>query len=192
MVQKVNKKKLSENDICDLYITPSIISAGYDREVHIRREVTLTPGTIEVFGDLARRNKKKRKRADYVIYKKDNLPIAIVEAKDNKAGVSDGMPQAIKYASILKVPSALSSNGDAFAYLNMSSNEELEKQISMENFPKPDELWKNYLKFKGLDNDNEEILEEYHKDKRKNPRYYQIIAINTLIEAILKKKKDFC
>ena len=165
-MKKINKKELSETDICDLYITPSIKKAGYDPFIQIRREVNLTPGRIDVFGLTARRNKKTRKRADYVLYKKQNIPIGVIEAKSNNFKVSDGMPQAIKYASLLNVPSAFSSNGDAFSYLDMcSENKELEKNLSLDEFVKPNILWEKYLKFNKIQTNQEEInLEDYYTE----------------------------
>ena len=114
----VDKKDLSETDICDLFITPAITAAGWDQMTQIRREVTLTPGPIMVRGNLSTRNKKKKKFADYVLYYQPGVPIAVVEAKDNKHTVGHGMQQALGYAGILEVPSAFSSNGDAFASHN--------------------------------------------------------------------------
>jgi type I restriction enzyme R subunit len=111
-VEKKDKVKLSEIDICDLFITPAIESANWDPLTQIRREVTLTPGPVIVRGNLSSRNKKKKKFADYVLSWKPDLPVAIVEAKDNNARVSDGLQQALGYAEILDVPSSFSSNGE--------------------------------------------------------------------------------
>ncbi len=109
------KKTLSEIDICDLFITLAIKQAGWDQLNQIRREVTLTPGPVIVRGNISSRNKNKKKFADYVLLKEQGVPIAIVEAKDNNHTVSHGMQQALGYADILQVPSAYSSNVDAFA-----------------------------------------------------------------------------
>lgn len=117
-MSEINKKELSEIDICDLYITPSIKDAGWDHLQQIRREVTLTPGPVVVHGNVSARNKKKKKFADYVLSWEPGIPIAVVEAKDNKHTVNHGMQQALGYAEILEVPSAFSSNGDAFATHN--------------------------------------------------------------------------
>src|SRR5882757_7411177 len=115
---KQEKQQLSEIDICDLFITPAIKSVGWDQLTQIRREVTLAPGPVVVRGNLASRNKKKKKFADYVLYQEPGVPIAVVEAKDNNYTVSHGLQQALGYAEILDVPSAYSSNGDAFASHN--------------------------------------------------------------------------
>ena len=117
-MNEINKKELSETDICDLFITPAIKEAGWDPIRQIRREVTLTRGPVIVRGNMSSRNKKMKKFADYVLYQEPGVPIAVVEAKDNHHTVSQGMQQALGYAEILEVPSAFSSNGDAFVSHN--------------------------------------------------------------------------
>jgi type I restriction enzyme, R subunit len=100
----MNKRDLSEIDICDLFITPNIKLAGWDPLTQIRREVTLTPGPVVVRGNVASRNKRKKKFADYVLHKELGVPIAVVEAKDNHHSVGQGLQQALDYAAILNVP----------------------------------------------------------------------------------------
>jgi type I restriction enzyme R subunit len=109
----VNKKDLSERDICSKFITPATRQAGWDEMLQIREEVTFTKGRIIVRGKLVTRGKAKR--ADYVLFYKPNLPIAIIEAKDNSHAVGAGMQQALEYAEILDVPFVFTSNGDSFA-----------------------------------------------------------------------------
>ena len=101
-----DKKTLSETDICDLFITPAIKNSGWDPMKQIRREVTLAPGPVVVRGNMASRNKKKKKFADYVLSWEPGAPIAVVEAKDNTHAVSHGIQQALGYVEILEVPSA--------------------------------------------------------------------------------------
>src|ERR1700678_3236283 len=108
----MNKKDLSERDICSKFICPAVKRAGWDGMMQIREEVNFTKGRIIVRGKLVSRGKAKR--ADYILYYKPNLPIAVVEAKDNNHSVGDGMQQALGYAEMLDVPFAYSSNGDAF------------------------------------------------------------------------------
>lgn len=188
MLTREEKRELSESDICDLYITPAIKDAGWDQFTQIRREVTLTPGPIIVRGNLSSRNKKKRKFADYVLSWKPSVPIAVVEAKDNKHTPGQGMQQALGYAEILEVPSAFSSNGDAFEQHNKfpTSSEEIETSLRLEDFPPPQVLWERYKRFRGIENTPEKLLlQEYHDDASgKEPRYYQAEAINRTIEAI--------
>jgi type I restriction enzyme, R subunit len=137
-VSTLDKKSLSESDICDLFISPAIRGAGWDPVTQIRREVTLTPGPVIVRGNMASRNKKKKKFADYILYQEHGVPIAVIEAKDNNHTVSQGLQQALGYAEILNIPSAYSSNGDAFASHNKvpAAGEDIETEFPLEAFPK--------------------------------------------------------
>lgn len=186
-VNYVNKKDLSERDICSKYITPSLTIAGWDLEKQIREEVSFTDGRIIVRKKLVTRG--ERKRADYILYYKSNLPLAIIEAKDNKHPVGAGMQQALKYAEILDIPFAFSSNGDAFLEHDRTISEgSKEKEIPLNQFPSPEELWSRYKKAKGLNEREERIVtqEYYFEQNGKSPRYYQRIAINRTVEAIAK------
>lgn len=184
------KKQLSETDICDLFISPALKQAGWDPLRQIRREVTLTPGPVVVRGNLSSRNKKKKKFADYVLYWVQGIPIAIIEAKDNTHGVSHGMQQALFYALILDVPSAFSSNGDAFAFHNQAALEDelIETLIPLDAFPTPAELWQLYKRHRDISDAAEPwVTQPYYDDPSgKEPRYYQIEAINSTIEAIAR------
>lgn len=189
----MDKKKLSETDICDLYITPALIKAGWNQYEQIRREVTLTPGPVVVRGEMSARNKKKRKFADYVLSWTQGTEIAVVEAKDNTHTVSHGMQQALGYATLLDVPSAFSSNGDAFASHNKvaSEGEDIETEFPLESFPGPQELWERYKKFHNIQDEQEQLVEQpyYSDSSKKEPRYYQSEAINRTIEAVAKGEK---
>jgi len=192
-LDKINKQELSETDICDLFITPAIKNAGWDAVNQIRREVTLTPGPVIVRGNMSSRNKKKKKFADYVLYQEPGVPIGVVEAKDNNYTVSHGMQQALGYAEILEVPSAFSSNGDAFASHNKvpADGEDIETQFPLEAFPSPKTIWKRYKQYRGIEDKSEElVLEPYHVDSSgKEPRYYQVEAINRVVEAAAQGQK---
>lgn len=158
----------------------------------IRREVTLTPGPVVVRGNMSSRNKKKKKFADYVLSWEPLVPIGVVEAKDNNVGVSHGLQQALGYAEILNIPSAFSSNGDAFAGHNKvpEAGEDIEAEFSLDEFPIPEQLWNRYKKFRGIEDEEEKlVLQPYHEDTSgKEPRYYQVEAINRTIEAVAKGK----
>jgi type I restriction enzyme R subunit len=192
-VDDAEKKKCSEIDICDLFITPAIKQAGWDQVQQIRREVTLAPGPVIVRGNLSSRNKKKRKFADYVLSLKPGLPLAIVEAKDNKHTIGSGLQQALGYAAILDVPSAFSSNGDGFASHNRAATngEPTETGFGMDAFPDPDTLWLRYRQHHRIEADEAELVQQpYHIDlSGKEPRYYQTEAINRTIEAVAKGQK---
>lgn len=159
----------------------------------IRREVTLTPGPVVVRGNMSSRNKKKKKFADYVLSWDASTPVAVVEAKDNNYSASHGMQQALGYADILEVPSAFSSNGDAFASHSKvpKDGEDIETELAMKAFPSPAELWRRYKRFRGIEDADESlVLQPYHLDPSgKEPRYYQVEAINRTIEAVANKQK---
>lgn len=188
-----DKKALSETDICDLFITPAIREAGWDAIRQIRREVTLTPGPIVVRGNISSRNKKKKKFADYVLYWEPGVPVAVIEAKDNKHTVSHGLQQALGYADILQVPSAFSSNGDAFAAHNKVPNpgDDIETEFALDAFLPPDQLWQRYKHYRGIADQNEKlVVQPYYEDSSsKEPRYYQVEAINRTIEAVANQQK---
>jgi type I restriction enzyme R subunit len=183
-----DKKKLSERDICSKYITPAVTAAGWDLHSQIREEVTFTKGRVIVRGKLHTRGEQKR--ADYVLYFKPNIPIAVIEAKDNTYSVGAGMQQALNYAETLGVPFVFSSNGDAFLMhdrTGLAAKTELE--LMLDAFPSPQELWQRYCTWKGLDSDNARHTVEmpYHDDgTERAPRYYQANAINSTVEAVAK------
>ena len=136
---------------------------------------------------------KKKKFADYVLSRKPGLPVAVVEAKDNDHSVSSGLQQALGYAEILDIPSALSSNGDGFAEHNRVAPEgdPVETDFALEAFPAPAALWERYRTFHNIEADEEELVEQpYHDDgSGKEPRYYQVEAINRTVEAVAKGDK---
>ena len=183
----MNKKQMSEQDIRSKFITPAIVRGGWDLLSQIREEVTFTQGKVIVRGKLVSRGKAKR--ADYILYYMPKVPIAVIEAKDNKQTVGAGMQQALEYGAMLDVPFVYSSNGDAFLeHDRTKSSGKIENEIPIESFPSPEDLWQRYRTFKGIDdNVNNVINQEYHDDgSGKTPRYYQQIAINRTVEAIAK------
>src|SRR5271155_3620509 len=183
----MNKKDLSERDICSKFIGPAVKRAGWDGMMQIREEVAFTKGRIIVRGKLVTRGKAKR--ADYILYYKPNIPIAIVEAKDNNHSVGDGIQQALDYATTLNIPFVFSSNGEGFVFHDRTgASKEKEASLSLDQFPSPRELWSKYCAWKGLTPEEEEIvLQDYFDDgSGKAPRYYQTNAINATIEAIAK------
>lgn len=179
-----NKKKLSEEDIKMKYITPAIEQAGWDIKKQVRAEYTFTDGRVIVRGNVTTRGKKKR--ADYILFYKANMPLAIIEAKDNRHSVGAGMQQGLEYGEILDIPFVYSSNGDGFIEHDRFTGKE--RELSLDEFPTRDELWSRYLVAKGLNKQQEEIITEpyFFKAGDKQPRYYQRNAINRTIEAIAK------
>ena len=153
----------------------------------IREEVSFTKGRIIVRGKLVTRG--KRKRADYILYYKPNLPLAVIEAKDNNHAVGDGLQQALEYAATLDIPFVFSSNGDGFVFHDRTgTSDERETTLGLDSFPPPDHLWNRYRAWKGLTPEAEEVvLQDYFEDGGgKTPRYYQVNAINATIEAIAR------
>lgn len=183
----MNKKELSERDICTKYITPALEQAGWDVATQIREEFPLTNGRIIVRGKVHAR--AANKRADYILFYKQGIPIAVVEAKDNNHSISHGMQQALSYAEMIEVPFVFSSNGDGFLFHNkLNLSGQVEKEIRMDEFPSPDSLWQLWKEDKGLTNEQTAIVtQDYYSDgSGKIPRYYQSLAINKTIEAIAK------
>ena len=183
-----DKQDLSEQDICTQYILPALIRAGWDISKQVREQVYFTDGRIYVQGEKTKRGEAKK--ADYVLYYKPNIPIAIIEAKKNTFPVGAGMQQALDYADILDLPVAISSNGDGFLEHDKSGFAEvIERELSLDNFPSPDELWQKYKKFKGIETPEAEQIasfDYFFDSKGRQPRYYQQIAINRTVEAIAK------
>lgn len=181
----MDKKALSERDICTKFITPALEQAGWDKMFQIREEVTFTKGPIIVRGALVARGKAKR--ADYILYYKPNIPLAIIEAKDNNHSVGDGMQQALEYAAILNIPFVFSSNGNGFVFHDCTgTSSTLESNLPLTAFPSPADLWAKYRAWKKMDSTAEAtVLQDYYEDGTgKAPRYYQINAINAAVEAI--------
>ena len=185
----LNKAQMTEEDIKLQFITPAI-TAKWSKDL-ITMETRITDGKINLKGNLVVREKPKK--ADYVLYLHANQPIAIVEAKDNNHSVSHGLQQAMTYAQMLDVPFAYSSNGDAFYEHDFLTG--LEKQISLDEFPSPDELRARYYgevhQGNGLTDGEKQIQNQpyYSGTKTYSPRYYQRNAINRTVEAIARGEK---
>jgi len=181
-----NKKGLSERDICTQFILPALVKSGWDVAKQIREEVFFTDGRIFVKGNTTTRG--KRKRADFILYLKPNIPIAVIEAKDNNHSIGAGLQQALGYAEILDVPVAFSSNGDGFVQHDRSGfSEQIEKELSLDTFPSSAELWKMYKKYKKIETPEQEEIasfDYFFDGSGRAPRYYQQIAINRTVEAI--------
>lgn len=182
----IDKKKLLERDICTKYITPALENAGWDKHLQILEEVSFTDGKIYVRGKFTARG--QRKRADYILYYKPNIPIAIIEAKDNNHSVRAGIQQGLDYARILDIPCVFSSNGDGFLFHDRTATDgNIEKEIGLNNFPTPEELWEKYKQYKGITTPDAEKIasQDYFFDgSGRRPRYYQQIAVNRAVEAI--------
>lgn len=180
--------KFTEADIKTKYILPAIKNAGWDLQIQVREEVSFTHGRIIVRGKMAARGKSKR--ADYILYYKPNIPLAIIEAKDDDHQLGDGMQQALEYAEILDIPFVFTSNGTGFRFHDKSGiDDQVERDIPLDCLPSPQELWKRYKKYRNIEASDVEavVVQDYYSDgSGKSPRYYQLNAINRTMEAIAK------
>jgi type I restriction enzyme R subunit len=185
----MNKKALSERDICTQFITPALVAASWDLHSQVREEVSFTDGRIYVRGKIHARGTQKR--ADYILYYKPNIPIAIIEAKDNTHTVGAGLQQALGYAHILDIPCVFSSNGDGFRFHDRTATgSDIETDLPLGSFPSPEQLWAKYKAHKGIaDAVAPVVAQDYFTDgSNRAPRYYQQIAINRTIEAIARNQ----
>ena len=184
----MDKASLSEQDIRTHYITRALVAAGWDIRTQVREEVAVTNGRVIVRGK--RVSRASAKRADYVLYYKPNIPIAIVEAKDNTHTVGAGMQQRLSYGEMLDVPFVYSSNGDAFLEHDRTASAGIvEREIALDAFPSPEELWQRYRVWKELTAPAQQpiLAQSYYDDgSGRAPRYYQVNAINRTIEAIAR------
>lgn len=184
----LDKKQLSEADIISKFILPAVTDAGWNVMTQIRQEVKLRDGKVIVRGQMGMR--KTVKSADIVLYHKPNIPLAVIEAKANKHEIGKGMQQGLDYAHLLDVPFIFASNGDGFIFHDKTNPQELEREISLDEFPSPAELWQKFCAYKGYTETQLPVItQDYYDDgSGKTPRYYQLQAINKTIESILNDK----
>ncbi|SDT89013.1 EcoAI/FtnUII family type I restriction enzme subunit R [Halopseudomonas salegens] len=190
----MDKRQLSERDICTKFIMPAIQQAGWEQH-QFREEVRLTDGRVMVRGKLAARIKNPEakggpKRADFVLYARPNIPIAVVEAKQAKFSVGHGMQQALTYAEMLDAPFAISSNGEGFLLHDRTGlTQPVERVLQLSEFPPLEDLWSLYQEWKGLTApESVKLIEQpfYTDATGRAPRYYQRVAINRAVEAIAR------
>lgn len=182
----LNLSNLTEADIITKRVMPAILNAGWNDTTQIRQEVKLRDGKVIVRGKVAAR--RTVKSADIVLYHKPGIPLAVVEAKANKHEIGKGMQQGIEYARLLDVPFVFATNGDGFIFRDATAAEGecLEKQITLDDFPSPAELWQKFCQWKGYTQAQLPVItQDYYDDgSGKSPRYYQLQAINKTIEAV--------
>ena len=181
---RMDKTKLSESDIGDKFIRPALVQVGWDSMEQIFAQYPLRAGRVVVRGNKAYRDESTVLRADYALFYKPNIPLAIVEAKKSRLSMSAGMQQAIAYAQLLDVPFSFSSNGDGFVFRDATlATGVLEQNLTLEEFPSPQELWRRYCAWKGW-SDEESRIAGFDYAPHKTPRYYQLNAVNRAVEAI--------
>ena len=178
----MGKRDLSEEDIKAQYITPAIEKAGWDIKKQVRFEYAFTAGRIILRGSVTSRGKKKR--VDYLLFYKPNIPLAVIEAKDNNHTPGAGLQQAISYADTLDIKYVYSSNGDEFVEQNLITGEV--RTVPLDAFPSPDELYVRYKRDMGISDVGEKAMLSpyYWMPGYKKPRYYQRIAINRTVDAV--------
>ena len=183
---ELNLSNLTEADIITKCVMPAILNAGWDNTTQIRQEVKLRDGKVIVRGKVAAR--RTVKSADIVLYHKPGIPLAVIEAKANKHEIGKGMQQGIEYARLLDLPIVFATNGDGFIVRDATAAEGecLEKQITLDDFPSPAELWQKFCLWKGYTQAQLPVItQDYYDDgSGKSPRYYQLQAINKTIEAV--------
>ncbi|EEV4485607.1 DEAD/DEAH box helicase family protein [Escherichia coli] len=183
---ELNLSNLTEADIITKCVMPAILNAGWDNTTQIRQEVKLRDGKVIVRGKVAAR--RTVKSADIVLYHKPGIPLAVIEAKANKHEIGKGMQQGIEYARLLDVPFVFATNGDGFIFRDATAAEGecLEKQITLDDFPSPAELWQKFCLWKGYTQAQLPVItQDYYDDgSGKSPRYYQLQAINKTIESV--------
>lgn len=185
----MNKTHLTETDIITKFILPAIKDAGWNLMSQIRQEVKLRDGKVVVRGKLAARLTVKS--ADIVLYHKPGLPLAVIEAKANKHEMGKGMQQGLDYARLLDVPFIFASNGDVFIFHDKTNPAQLESEITLDDFPTPEQLWTKYCIWKGFTAEQLPVIsQDYYDDSSgKSPRYYQLQAINKTVEAVSAGQK---
>lgn len=183
----MDKKTLTERDICTKFINPALVQAGWDILSQVHEEFPVTNGRIIVRGRMHTRARPRR--ADYVLSYKKNMPIAIIEAKDNKHSLGDGMQQALAYSDALDAPFVFSSNGDGFLFHDRTGLfGQTETTLELNEFPSPETLWQLYCQHKGIGPAARKTVEQAYYDdgSGRTPRYYQSVAINRTVEAVAK------
>ena len=177
-----SKSQLSENSIYTHFVLPTLIKAGWDLQTQIREEVYFTDGRIQVKGKKTERG--IRKFADVILYYKPNIPVAIIEVKKNALTLQ----QVLNYGEILDIPVVFSSNGNGFIEHDRSGYSAIiERELSLDNFPSPQQLWAKYLHYKNIKSPEAVKIVEFNyffDPSGRKPRYYQEIAINRSVEAI--------
>jgi len=186
----MNKESLTERDICIKYIVPAIQSAGWDMQHQVREEHFFIDSQVLVKGKTVKRG--KRKFADFVLSLKPNMPLAIIEAKDNNHSVGSGMQQGLEYARTLDIPFVFSTNGDSFLFHDrLATAGTVEQELAVDQFPSTAELWQRYRQAKGINEAKLPVItQDYYSDgSGRTPRYYQSIAINRTVEAVSNGQK---
>jgi len=176
---------LNEADTCRIYVTPRLKEAGWDNAPHsLTEQKTFTNGRVFASGGMIRRGPQRR--ADYILRYRRDFMIAVVEAKPEDDQVGAGLQQAKEYAEILGLKFAYATNGHDIIEFDYLSG----KELHLSSFPSPAELWERLRTAESLsDEQGEQLLSPYNSASTAFPRYYQEIAINRVVQAILQEDK---
>ena len=189
-MSEIDKRSLTERDICTKFIHPALESSGWDLLRQIREQFYFTDGQVIVRGKTVKRG--DRQFADYLLFYKPNIPLAIIEAKDNTHKVGDGMQQGLRYAEKLDIPFVFSTNGDGFIFHDrVTPSGPVEQELALDAFPSPEELWQRLCAARGTTPSALPVVsQDYFSDGgQRTARYYQMIAINRTVEAIAGGQK---
>ncbi|MDP3135638.1 MAG: DEAD/DEAH box helicase family protein [Burkholderiaceae bacterium] len=180
----MNKEALSESDISDKFVRPAMVQAGWHTLDQIYAQFSLRAGRMVVRGNKAHRDKDTVLKADFALFLKPNIPLAVVEVKKARLSPQAGMQQAIHYAELLDVPFSFTSNGHGFVFRDATlSTNVLEQNLTLDQFPSPQELWARYCAWKGWSPEVQRVA-AFDYSPSKTPRDYQLNAINRTVEAI--------
>lgn len=180
----MDKHSLSESDISDKYVRPAMVRAGWHTLEQIYAQFPLRAGRVVVRGNKSHRDKDTVLKADFVLFLKPNIPLAVVEVKKARLSAQAGMQQALNYASLLDVPFSFASNGESFVFRDATlATGLLEQTLTLDQFPSPAELWARYCAWKGWSPEVQRVA-AFDYSPSKTPRYYQLNAINRTVEAI--------
>lgn len=184
----MDKRQQSETDMETKYIIPALQKAGWDVMTQVFQQFPLTAGKVHVRGQVSSRGKPQR--ADFALFYKPNIPLAIIEAKKNTKSIGAGQDQGRAYAQMLDVPFVFTSNGDGFIFHDKTNLEQPNTELTLDQFPSPNVLWDKLCRWKDYQPDQQALLgQDYYDDgSGKAPRYYQMQAINKTIEAIAQGK----
>ena len=181
----MDKKLLNEQEIRTQFISPAIIKAGWTAS-QIHENFAITKGRIIARGGTFKRDHAKF--ADYMLFYEPHIPLAVIEAKDNKHPIGAGLQQAMDYAQRMMISFVFSSNGDGFKFHNRIDSSEVD--LDLDSFPSPETLWNAYKQNEKIDEQQEEIITQpcYLERDDKTPRYYQLNAINLTVDAVMRGK----
>jgi type I restriction enzyme, R subunit len=188
-----SKHDLTEDDVRSKFITPALQKKGWNLYSLeglglVRENFLVTKGKLVIEGNVT--NREPEGRADYVLFYKSNIPIAVIEAKNFNFSSDKGIQQALNYSNHLDVPFVFSSNGEEFVFFDKTNKKNVQKKISLESFPTPKELWEKFVNWKNFSENRSKLYSEdyYFDPSGKVPRPYQLVAINRIVEAIVNKQ----